>query len=148
VKEGKMNDLDEFDAALAEATRESRPYEQPVVPRYDTPIPPTDTIVPDSGIPISSGPSPRPSVTAGYNFHIADYTPTPLWKTDLVKEFGKMEEMVLRAIEAVWEAGERDADEISYSALTRAEECLTETFMWLNRAIMQPPRIKLPGDEP
>lgn len=64
---------------------------------------------------------------------------------DLVNENKKIEEMVLRQIDKhVRDHGSKDIDQRMVSiARTKTQEA----FMWLNRAVFQPSRINLEGDE-
>jgi hypothetical protein len=105
---------------------------EPIVPRYDT-------IMPESGIPLGTGPAP---VTP-----VAGYTAQPQWKIDL--ENKRMEEeAALRAIEAVRGAPASHVDTAVDMRcwLTIASTHIEQGLMALNRAITQSQRIKLPGD--
>lgn len=76
---------------------------------------------------------------------VAGYKPTqPQWALDLVNENKALEERVLRQIEK-HAAGEM-LNELDQRAVSIARTKIQEAFMWLNRGVFQPGRVKLPED--
>jgi len=61
----------------------------------------------------------------------------------LVNENKVLEERVLRQIDAIRNGG----SEYDQRMVAVANTKIQEAFMWLNRAVFQPTRIQLPGDE-
>jgi hypothetical protein len=74
---------------------------------------------------------------------IAGYTPVTIQAKDSVNINKQLEEEILRRIEFL-ENSELDVNKRD-SALARTN--IQQGFMWLNRAIFKPERIKLIGDE-
>lgn len=62
----------------------------------------------------------------------------------LVNENKELEERVLRQIDR--HVRNRDSQEIDQRMVALARTKVQEAFMWLNRAVFQPKRIKLPED--
>lgn len=63
-------------------------------------------------------------------------------KVAVVNENKALEERCLRAAEAI-----RDNPAFDGRMAALAITGLQQSFMWLNRAVFQPTRVKLPGDE-
>lgn len=73
---------------------------------------------------------------------VAGYKPQSDEKVAIVNVNKELEERVLRQIDAMQADGGHDMRMI---ALARTG--IQEAFMWLNRAVFQPGRVKLPEDE-
>lgn len=72
---------------------------------------------------------------------VAGYKPQTEDKVDLVNENKILEERVLRQLDKMSLEGGNDPRML---ALGRTK--IQEAFMWINRAVFQPGRIKLPED--
>lgn len=75
---------------------------------------------------------------AGYN------TTQEQWKVDLVNQNKVLEEQVLRQID--YHAGGPFKGELDQRCVAEARTAIQTAFMWLNRGVFQPQRVKLPGD--
>lgn len=73
---------------------------------------------------------------------IKGYQDVPGWKTELVNEAKELEERTLRFIDRLRAHPETDK-RLAALAFTATQEA----FMWANRAVFQPQRIKLPEDD-
>lgn len=73
---------------------------------------------------------------------VAGYQPQSPEKIDLVNQNKMTEETLLRSIEAAIKSGLMDP---RWAAIAKTD--LEKAFMSLNRAIFQPSRISLPGDQ-
>lgn len=73
---------------------------------------------------------------------VLGYTSQSDEKVELVNKFKASEERLLRFLEDV--AGKEGTD---LHSIQKAHIRLREAFMWINRAIFNPQRIKLPEDE-
>lgn len=72
---------------------------------------------------------------------VAGYQPQSDDKVTLVNANKELEERVLRQIESIKNDPRYDG-RMAQIAFTKTQEA----FMWLNRAVFQPSRISLPGD--
>jgi hypothetical protein len=75
---------------------------------------------------------------------VAGYTTQSDEKVALVNENKELEERVLRQVDR--HVRSRDSQEIDQAMVQLARRSIQEAFMWLNRAVFQPKRIKLPED--
>lgn len=73
---------------------------------------------------------------------VAGYQPQSQSRVDAVNENKITEETVLRSIDRLQALGMLDP-----RCASLAKTRLEEGFMWLNRAVFQPARISLPGDQ-
>ena len=73
---------------------------------------------------------------------IAGYQPQSPEKIALVNENKMIEEQLIRTIEAATKSGIMDP---RWAAIARTD--LEKAFMDLNRAVFQPGRVSLPGDQ-
>lgn len=73
---------------------------------------------------------------------VAGYVPQTDEKVALVNRNKELEERCLRACEAI-----RDTPGMDRRMAALAITNFQQGFMWLNRAVFQPSRIKLPEDE-
>lgn len=74
---------------------------------------------------------------------VEGYRPQQTAAVDLVNENKRLEEEVLRAMDSA-----AMSPEIDKWMLALARTNLEQSFMWFNRAIFKPSRVKLPGDAP
>ena len=72
---------------------------------------------------------------------VEGYRPQPTAAVDLVNENKRLEEEVLRALDNA-----SLSPEIDKRMLALARTNIEQGFMWFNRAIFKPSRVKLPGD--
>ena len=72
---------------------------------------------------------------------VAGYTPQTDEKVATVNRAKELEERVLRHMD-----GLRGNEEINQRMVSIAVTGIQEAFMWANRAVFQPSRLKLPGD--
>jgi hypothetical protein len=70
------------------------------------------------------------------------YNPQPKENTEIVNNNKILEESCIRVAESIRD-DERFDPRMSALAITK----LQEAFMWLNRAVFQPSRVKLPEDK-
>jgi hypothetical protein len=74
---------------------------------------------------------------------VAGYQPQTNDKVQTVNRAKELEERVLRHLDAL------DADAAADKRMVAiARTGIQEAFMWANRAVFQPARIKLPDDQP
>ena len=73
---------------------------------------------------------------------VAGYQPQSDAKVALVNANKAIEERVLRQIDS-----HRGANEIDQRMVAIAHTKTQEAFMWLNRAVFQPSRVRLPEDD-
>ena len=73
---------------------------------------------------------------------VAGYNPQSDDKVAIVNENKALEERCLRVAEAIQQTPGMDA-RMAALAITGIQQ----SFMWLNRAVFQPGRVKLPEDE-
>jgi hypothetical protein len=75
---------------------------------------------------------------------VAGYQPQSDDKVQVVNFAKELEERVLRHLDFLALPTNRDAYDQRMVAIARTG--IQEAFMWANRAVFQPSRIKLPGD--
>ena len=73
---------------------------------------------------------------------VSGYVPQTDDKVAIVNENKALEERCLRAAEAI-----RDTPGMDGRMAALAITGIQQSFMWLNRAVFQPARVKLPEDE-
>ena len=80
---------------------------------------------------------------------VAGYTTQPADRVKLVNQNKQIEERVLRQIDRLAGLGNStlDSSEFDQRMVALARTKAQEAFMWLNRAVFQPGRVKLPEDE-
>jgi hypothetical protein len=76
--------------------------------------------------------------------NVSGYTPQTQSAVDLVNKNKEVEERVLRRLDELGELPHGVVDPRMY-ALARTG--IQEAFMWLNRSIFKPTRVRLPEDE-
>lgn len=72
---------------------------------------------------------------------VAGYTPQSDDKVQTVNQAKEIEERCLRHLDKL-----ALRDDVDLSMLNIAEVSLKTAFMWMNRAVFQPDRVKLPED--
>lgn len=72
---------------------------------------------------------------------VSGYNPQTDDKVAVVNANKELEERCIRAAEAI-----RDAEGMDGRMAALAITNIQQGFMWLNRAVFQPGRVKLPGD--
>lgn len=77
---------------------------------------------------------------------VAGYKPQSEQNVSLVNHFKQLEESLLREIDAMRDSPGSDP-RFDQRWLSIAQTHFQEGFMALNRAVFQPGRIRLPGDE-
>ena len=78
---------------------------------------------------------------------VAGYVPQPTAKIDLVNANKVLEEEVLRRLDGLRGLGDKGIIDIDQGWLARGRIGIERAFMDINRAIFQPSRINLPGDQ-
>lgn len=76
---------------------------------------------------------------------VAGYHPQSERAIALVNHFKEVEERLLRDIDAMCDSTEPARFDMRWLAVARTQ--LQQGFMALNRAVFQPGRVRLPGDE-
>ncbi|QIG69050.1 hypothetical protein EVB77_016 [Rhizobium phage RHph_N1_10] len=102
---------------------------------------------PPFGFPLEGIPLAGKVITPGVKhlgLPVAGYQPQSDEKVALVNENKELEERVLRQVDR--HVRNRDSQEIDQAMVQLARRSIQEAFMWLNRAVFQPQRIKLPED--